>query len=811
MKRGFGWRVFLSVVMLAGAAWLVFTEPIRLGLDLRGGTQIVLEAQDTEERTVNEDTVSRTLEVLRRRVDQLGVSEPTIQESGDRRIIIELPGVSDPEEALEVIGRTAQLTFHPVLGLADPEGAGDDAGSGRKGDRGLEDKSEEDGDLELPDEDGQRIRLEEARLTGDAVGDAQAIVDTQVGAQWQVSVSFRGDGGDLWAELTGEAACEPVGSPQRRVAIVLDRDVLSSPQVGEEIECDVGIPPGGDTVITGDFTESEAKDLALLIRAGALPVPVEVVEQRTIGPTLGEAAIDTSVQAALIGGLLTILYVIAYYRVLGVLAGIALLAYGLISYAALLAIGATLTLPGIAGFVLAIGMAVDANVLIFERGKEEFAEGRRLRTAMSRGFDKAWSAIADSNATTVLAAIILFFFASGAVRGFGITLVVGVAASMFSAIVITRVLVDLVTRSHVLESRPGLFGMNVGGRLRNYLKEHPFEIMSRSRIWFGVSLAVMALAVAGLVSRGLNFGLEFTGGRLIEYSTAQDVDLDGLRSELADAGFPRAVVQESGTGNVSVRAADLSDTEDEAIAQAVEAVGGPAEVVRDEFIGPTIGDELRRSALIALGLGLGVQLIYLAFRFRWTYGASAVMAMFHDLVILVGVFAWLGKDIDGVFIAALLTVIGYSINDSVVIFDRIREQRGLRSRESVAVVANDACLQTVPRTINTGMGALFILFALYFLGGDTLTDFALALIVGILAGTYSSVFTAAPLVVAFENFADRKQPAASSRSARTPASKSAAAGSGAKASASKSTGAKQKTNKSPKKRSGKRKPARRGR
>ncbi len=810
MKRGFGWRVFLSVVMLAGAAWLVFREPIRLGLDLRGGTQIVLEAQDTEERTVNEDTVSRTLEVLRRRVDQLGVSEPTIQESGDRRIIIELPGVSDPEEALEVIGRTAQLTFHPVLGLADPEGAGDDAGSGRKGDRGHEDKSE-DGDLELPDEDGQRIRLEEARLTGDAVGDAQAIVDTQVGAQWQVSVSFRGDGGDLWAELTGEAACEPVGSPQRRVAIVLDRDVLSSPQVGEEIECDVGIPPGGDTVITGDFTESEAKDLALLIRAGALPVPVEVVEQRTIGPTLGEAAIDTSVQAALIGGLLTILYVIAYYRVLGVLAGIALLAYGLISYAALLAIGATLTLPGIAGFVLAIGMAVDANVLIFERGKEEFAEGRRLRTAMSRGFDKAWSAIADSNATTVLAAIILFFFASGAVRGFGITLVVGVAASMFSAIVITRVLVDLVTRSHALESRPGLFGMNVGGRLRNYLKEHPFEIMSRSRIWFGVSLAVMALAVAGLVSRGLNFGLEFTGGRLIEYSTAQDVDLDELRSELADAGFPRAVVQESGTGNVSVRAADLSDTEDEAIAQAVEAVGGPAEVVRDEFIGPTIGDELRRSALIALGLGLGVQLIYLAFRFRWTYGASAVMAMFHDLVILVGVFAWLGKDIDGVFIAALLTVIGYSINDSVVIFDRIREQRGLRSRESVAVVANDACLQTVPRTINTGMGALFILFALYFLGGDTLTDFALALIVGILAGTYSSVFTAAPLVVAFENFADRKQPAASSRSARTPASKSAAAGSGAKASASKSTGAKQKTNKSPKKRSGKRKPARRGR
>jgi SecD/SecF fusion protein len=820
MKRGFGWRVFLSVVVLAGSAWLVLTEPIRLGLDLRGGTQIVLEAQDTEELTVDADTVSRTLEVLRRRVDQLGVSEPTIQESGDRRIIIELPGVSDPDEALEVIGRTAQLTFHPVLGIDQEEENQDGERDGNRDRQRGEDQTEDDDALVLPDEDGQRIRLEEARLTGDAVGDAQAIVDTQVGAQWEVSISFRGEGGDQWAELTGEAACEPSGAPQRRVAIVLDEEVLSSPQVDEGIECDVGIPPGGDTVITGDFTQKEAQDLALLIRAGALPVPVEVVERRTVGPTLGDAAVDASVQAALIGGLLTILFVMAYYRILGLVAAVALLTYGLISYAVLLAIGATLTLPGIAGFVLAIGMAVDANVLIFERGKEEFAEGRRLRTAMTRGFDKAWSAIADSNATTVLAAVILFFFATGAVRGFGLTLIVGVAASMFSAIVVTRVLVDLVTRVRSLESRPNLFGMKVGERMRNYFHEHPYDIMSRYKIWFAVSVAVMALAVVGLVSRGLNFGLEFTGGRLVEFDTAREVDLDEIRSELADAGFPRAVVQESGSGNLSVRAADLSDADEQEITAAVEAVGGPAEIVRDEFIGPTIGDELRRSALIALGLGLAVQLLFLAFRFRWTYGASAVLAMFHDLVILVGIFAWLGKDIDGVFIAALLTVIGYSINDSVVIFDRIREQRQLRTKEPVAVVTNDACLQTIPRTINTGMGALFILFALYFLGGETLTDFALALIIGILAGTYSSVFTASPLVVAFENFAARKEPASSARSAKAPASKAPASKVGAEkgtepkvAAAQGSTpksSAKRKSSKSKRKRSGK-KPARKSR
>lgn len=767
MKRKSIWRAVLALLVLAGSAALVGTQPIRLGLDLRGGTQIVLEAQDTEEESVTSDTVGRTLEVLRRRVDQLGVSEPTLQESGDRRIIVELPGVTDPEEALEVIGRTAQLTFHPVLGTPRPD-ADDPGGDGGRGERDRdrdEEAGEDDGDeLVLADEDGQELRLAPAALTGDGVGDAQAIIDSQFGRAWQVSISFRDDGGERWATLTGEAACEPLGAPRRRVAIVLDRTVLSSPEVAGDVQCGQGIT-GGDTLITGDFGEAEAKDLALLVRAGALPVPVEVVEQRTVGPTLGATAIEASLQAALFGGLLTIAYVIVYYRMLGLMAAVALLGYGLISYAALLALRATLTLPGIAGLVLAIGMAVDANVLVFERGKEEFAEGRRLSSALTKGFSKAWTAIADSNATTVLAALILFFFAAGAVRGFGITLAVGVAASMFSALVITRALVDIAVRQRSLAAHPKWFGMNVGGRLRKYFKEKPFDIMSRSRMWFGLSLATMVLALAGLVMQGLNFGIEFTGGRLIEYETASTVDLDELRGELAEAGFSRAVVQESGDGNVAVRAGEVSDSEEGAIEAAVVALGGSAEVVRDEFIGPTIGDELRQKALIALSLGLGVQLVYLAFRFKWTYGASAVTALFHDLVILLGIFAWLGKDIDGVFIAALLTVIGYSINDTVVIFDRIREQRSLRSKAPLAEVANDACLQTVPRTINTGMGALFILLALYLLGGETLTDFALALIVGILVGTYSSVFTAAPLVVVYEKFASRKQPPVASKGA----------------------------------------------
>lgn len=741
MNRGLIWRAILVLAVLGGSIALIATREIRLGLDLRGGTQIVLEARDTDEVTVTSDTVVRTLEVMRRRVDQLGVTEPSLQRSGDRRIIIELPGVSDPEEALDVIGRTAQLTFHSVEGAAGPR------------------QQNEDGDqLVLPDEDGAPIRLSEPVLTGEAVGDAEAIIDPQVGVQWQVSISFRGEGGEQWAEVTGKAACAQPGSPQRRVAIVLDEEVISSPQVDPEVECDVGIT-GGPTIITGNFTQTEAEDLALLIRAGALPVPVDVVEQRTIGPTLGDAAIDASVEAGVIGGALTILYVIAYYRLLGVLAAFALVIYGVISFAALLALRATLTLPGIAGFVLAVGMAVDANVLVFERSKEEFTAGKRVRAAVLAGFKKAWSAIADSNATTVIAAIILFYFATGAVRGFGITLTVGVLVSLFTALVVTRVFVELVVKNRKIANHPGALGMNVGGKLRARLAERPVDVMSRAKIWFALSGVALAIALTGLVTQGLDFGLEFTGGRLIEYSTAEEADLDEVRSELAAAGFPRAVVQESGEGDVAVRAAELDEGAEDEIAEAVAAAAGEVEVVRDEFIGPTIGDELRQKAFIALALGLGAQLLYLAIRFRWTYGASAVLALFHDVLMLLGVFAWLGKDIDGVFIAALLTVIGYSINDSVVVFDRIREQRQLHPKEPVSKIANDAALQTVPRTINTGLGALFILVALFLLGGDTLTDFALALIVGILIGTYSSVFTAAPLVVALERLAPTEEQA----------------------------------------------------
>jgi SecD/SecF fusion protein len=739
------------LLVLGAAGWLAATRPARLGLDLRGGTQIVLEAKDSPERQVDGDTVARTLEVLRHRVDQLGVAEPSLQRSGERRVIVELPGVYDPKEAVEVIGRTAQLAFHPVLGLEGPA----------SGEPATTAPPAGDADLVLADEGGGRLRLGPPALTGDAVGDARAELDPQFQARWQVAIELQGDGGRRWAALTGEAACQQLGDPTRRVAIVLDGQVISSPQVDPSVACEQGIG-GGQTVITGDFTGEEAGDLALLIRAGALPVPVEVVEQRTVGPTLGEAAIQASVQAAVLGAALTMLYMIAYYRLLGGLAAVALVCYGLISFAVLLALRSTLTLPGIAGFVLAIGMAVDANVLVFERMREEHRAGASLRLSLERGFTRAFSAIADSSVTTLLAAGLLFFLASGAVRGFGVTLSVGVLVSLFTALVVTRVLVELVTRAAAVRRRPGLLGLDGGGRLAGWLATRGPNLIAKGRWWLAGSLVALVLAGAGLVVRGPNFGVEFTGGRLLEYRTPRPVDLDATRQALADAGFPRAVAQASGDGNLTVRTGELDEAGEERVQRAVAQAGGQAEELRDEFIGPTIGAELRRKALIAIGIALVVQLGYLAVRFRWTFGAAAVAAMFHDVVILLGLFAWLGKPLDGVFLAALLTVIGYSVNDSVVVFDRIRERLRGRTREPLASLVNNACLQTIPRTVNTGLGALFILAALFVLGGDTLTDFALALLVGILVGTYSSVFVAAPLLVTFERRSrprPRRQPA----------------------------------------------------
>jgi SecD/SecF fusion protein len=715
-RRGLLGRALVSLAVLAASVYLLLTVAPRLGLDLRGGTQIVLETHDSPTVTADAAATDRTVEAVRRRVDALGVGEPLLARSGENRIIVELPGVQDPREAIEVIGRTAQLSFHPVV-----------AAEGRT----------------LPDESGRQLPIGPAALAGDGVTDARPATNPQAGPGWTVAVEFTSSAARSWERLTAQAACAAPGDPLRRIAIVLDDKIISSPQVEPETRCGVGMI-GDRMQITGQFTQAEARELALLINAGALPVPVDIVEQRTVGPTLGAAAIEDSARAAVIGVALTALFLVVVYWLAGAIAVLALLGYAAVSYAALLAIGATLTLPGLAGFVLAIGMAVDATVLVFERTREE--RWLRLDRALDKGYRGALSAIVDSNITTLLAAGLLFWLASGPVRGFGVTLTVGVLAALFTTLVLTRVLLHLAARAG-LGAHPAPSGLTHEGRVRRWVNRRDPDFLARPRRWLTGAVVAVLVALTGLVIVGPNLGVEFTGGRILEYTVPAGTDPGQVRTAVADAGFPRAIVQSSGDTAVTVRTEPLDQPAAERIRTAVAGTTGAATVLRDEQIGPSLGAELRTNALIALGVAVVAQLAYLAIRFDWRLGLATVVALAQDVLLVLGIFTWLGKTMDGVFLAALLTVIGYSVNDTVVVFDRVRELRARRPGNPLPRTVGTAILQTLPRTINTGIGVLFVLTALLVLGDGSLADFALAMLLGLVIGTTSTITTAGPVAI----------------------------------------------------------------
>ncbi|MCW2736384.1 protein translocase subunit SecD [Nocardioides sp.] len=736
MSRGVWIRFFLVLGLLVGCVALAVNVKPNLGLDLKGGAQFVFEAQGTDATPATSENVDKTLQVLRGRVDALGVAESTLVRQGENRILVELPGVTSDAEAQEAenrIGQTAKLTIHEVLATAQP-----DAKPGKKGNE------------VLPSDQGDTLEVGPPVIQGDEITGATA-VQRQNSVEWVVAIDFNGKGGDTWADITGKAACNPPGDPKRRIAIVLDGEIISSPEVNTGVGCNVGIR-GGATDITGNFSPEDAKALAALIEGGSLPLELTAISDRLVGPSLGAAAIDASIEAGIIGIILTGLFIIFVYRIVGLAATIALASYALLAYAMLVGLGSTLTLPGLAGFVLAIGMAIDANVLVFERAREEYAAypSAGLRRALAVGFNKAWSAIIDSNVTTLLAAGLLFFLGSGPIKGFGVTLTIGVVASMVSALIIARVLCDVAVANKPVGNRPALSGLGNIGKVRTWLDRKKPDLMKRRRTWLGISAVALVIAMAGIVTQGLQLGVEFTGGRQLDYSLSKDITVEQARKAVADAGFPEAVVQTADTADFTVRTGELSNDEEQRIESELAAVGGDVTKVDDQQIGSSLGRELRNNALIAFGVAFLAQLLYLAVRFKWTFGVSAVVAMGHDVLLVVGLFAWLHKPIDGIFLAAAMTIVGLSVNDTVVVFDRIRERwYGSRAEEEFSDLANQAAVETVPRTVNTGLGAMFILAALAILGGDSLQDFAIALLVGLVVGTYSSVFMATPLLTYF--------------------------------------------------------------
>ena len=691
---------------------------MKLGLDLQGGMYMILQV-DTSKLTAKAaaDAPQRALEVIRNRIDQFGVLEPSMQLQGKDRILIQLPGVTDRERAKEIVGRTAHLEFRLVSD--DPELL-KKALAGEKVE-GYELKY-----MKEEEEKGQPLLVkDEAALTGDTLTDASMEFSQQGFGQPYVSLELNDKGAAIFADITG-------ANVNRRLAIVLDGEVYTAPVIRERI-------PSGRAQITGNFSVQEAKDIAIVLRAGALPAPVKVIEERSVGPSLGKDSIEQGIRSVLIGGIAVVAFMAIYYTIAGCIADLALVLNILLITAFLSYFKATLSLPGIAGLVLTIGMAVDANVLIFERMREELALGKTFRAAIAAGYDKAFLAIFDSNLTTLITALILFQFGTGPVKGFATTLSIGIIASMFTALVVTHFVFDLLTTGDgILTKIPML----------QFFSKPNIPFMKLRKFAYMLSLTLIVVGMFAFVHRGeKNYGVDFTGGTLQEFRFTKDVKVEDVRSVLDGAGMGKSSIQQLGGGKDFV-IRSYGGNIDAVVKGLKDKFGeGSFEILRVEEVGPAVGADLRRLAIKALIFAFIGICIYVSFRFEFRFAVTGVLALVHDVLVSLGAIALTGREISLPVVAALLTIVGYSINDTIVIFDRIRETRKFARKSSEAEIIDSAINQTLSRTTLTSFTTLLVILALYFFGGEVINDFAFVMMIGVVVGTYSSIFVAAPLLI----------------------------------------------------------------
>jgi len=569
----------------------------------------------------------------------------------------------------------------------------------------------------------------------------------------EVTMQMNSEGAKIWKDLTANN----IGNA---IAIVLDDYVYSAPNVISEI-------PSGRSSISmgaGDRTEqlSEAKDLATLLKAGALPARANIVEESVVGPSLGQQNIDDGMMSFLIALTIIILYMIFYYRGAGLISDIALVANLFFLMGALASLQAALTLPGIAGIVLTIGMAIDANVLIYERIKEELAVGRSIKQALKEGYQKAYSAIIDANITTLLTAVILLVFGSGPIKGFATTLIIGIFTSLFSAIFITRIIFT----NRLEKGKPLSFSSKMTAK---WFANPNIQFLAKRKIAYIVSGLIILVGIISISTKGLNYGVDFTGGRTFVVSFTDKVDIETVRGDLSQVfvdengtSMPPEVKQFGGSNQIKVTTKYLIDDDADNVDEVVESklreglsmFGDDFSIQESRKVDPTITNDFKYESLMAITFSLIVIFLYILLRFRkWQYGMSAIIAVFHDVLITLSLFSLLygilpfNLEIDMAFIAAILTVVGYSINDTVVVFDRIREYLGLHKRKPVNEIVDDALNSTLSRTINTSLSTFVVLLMIFIFGGDSIRGFVFALMVGVVVGTYSSLFVATPLLV----------------------------------------------------------------
>ena len=781
-----------------------------------------------------------TLEVLRNRIDEFGIAEPTIQKQGDHRVVVELPGVKDVERAKNLVNRAAFLEFKIVAQKEDYKRIADKLDlivRKKKGlDKAQENKTEadttssveniedsltatedatglSDNNLDIAKEESETelnvnkpftsllvespsrlelavrakdklmideiLRYDETRkalgefefvwknksvenatgekfyelflvykkaeLDGTSINEATANLDqsaTSVGG-WEVGLSFDPIGTRRFAEATGK-------NVNKRLAIILDGKLYMAPNIQVRI-------PDGRARITG-VDQNEARDMAVVLKAGALPAPLEIMEKRVVGPSLGKDSIESGVKAALAGIIVVMFFMVIYYKLNGLFSVVALFLNLVFLTAVLSFFKATLTLPGIAGIILTIGMAVDANVLIFERIKEELRDKKTVFSAVQAGYEKAFSAIFDANITTLIAAIALYQFGTGPIKGFALTLMIGIVSSMYTALVVTKLLTDIFVNKNTKKLAIAFSGLEK--------KEKKFDFIGKRKmaaVTSGIVIAVSIIFI--LIQGGLNYNIEFNGGYQVQAAFKNSTPINELRNWFSDSEIKGVQLQELSVTpgdeetyksevmiKVETMSEDVADIETKVISLLDTKSGvGNYKISQASSIGPKIGGELKDAAVNAILLSLLGILIYITIRFLFRYGIAAIIALFHDVLITVGVFSIIGLILDLevslAVIAAILTIVGYSLNDTIVVFDRIRENIDKMENMDFATLVNKSINGTISRTLLTSITTLFVVLILFIFGGEVIRDLSTTLLIGVVVGTYSSIFVASPVLI----------------------------------------------------------------
>ena len=702
----FGWLI--TVVGIGPISPL--KDRMSLGLDIKGGVYVVMEADAKDIKGMSDDELRQAMEqtqtVIENRINANGLGEPTITIEGQDRIRVEIPEVEDPEEAIELIGKTAKLQF--ILA------------------------------------DGTLV------LEGDNVKKAEAARDDQ-STGYAVNLQFDREGADLFGEATtkafnGEVTSTVEGVGNGAIAIVLDDQIISAPNVNEPIL-------GGSCTITGDFDLEEAQLLAAQINGGALPIALNEVTSSVQSATIGYNALEMSVIGGLIGLAIILLLMLFTYRGLGLCADIALLLYVVLILNIMASMGTVLTLPGIAGIIISIGMAVDANVVIFSRIREEITLGRTVRVATETGSKRAMTTVVDSQVTTLIAAVILYEIGTSAVKGFAYTFMVGIIVSIFTAVFITQLYVKLMAGSDKF-AKKSFFGIRDDNTATFHITK-TIGFMDKRKIFYCISAGILIIGLAFGVIRGLNYGIDFTGGTMIQLDMGKQVKISQVDDAIKDFDLDPQIIY-AGQDNDQIVIRTIESLDKAGRAEVINAINdafgikGTDNIVTQEYFGPSVGKELRNNAILAIIIAAICMMIYIRIRFRqWKFGGAAMLGVLHDVLIVISFYAIFGITVDNPFIAGILTVVGYSINDTIVIFDRIRENIRYMKRGTIKETIDQSITQTLGRSLMTSLTTIIVMVPIVIIAGDSIREFVFPLMVGVLAGTYSSICVCSPMFYEF--------------------------------------------------------------